>query len=257
MKAAATGNINELSLENLVLSRGGRTIINGFTASAVSGDVVALLGPNGVGKTTMLHAIAGILNIDAGDINCNGLRSDKDSLEWRRRLNYVLDDRGVIPLLTVEEQIFLQCLLVGVSHSESIERTRLVIELLELNKVRKYRADELSSGLCKRLGIGLGIVRDADIFLFDEPFNSLDIQAIEIFSQIIMTLKNRGRIILVASHSFPHLSSLCTQIWDLSSGSIWHESNAQISTKLLSQTSHSAVTNSGEEIYLPWILKSK
>ena len=64
-----------LSLQDVVLSRGGRTIIKDLSASADRGDVVAILGPNGAGKTTLLHFIAGVSKGDSGDITTKGVRS--------------------------------------------------------------------------------------------------------------------------------------------------------------------------------------
>jgi ABC-type multidrug transport system ATPase subunit len=244
-----------LNLENIMLSRGGRTVIKDLSAAADRGDVVALLGPNGAGKTTLLHFIAGVLKGDSGDIYYQGNRVDPASADWRRRLTYVLDDGGIIPLLTIEEQIYLQCVLVGVSHTESIERTKLVIDLLELARYRGYRGDELSAGLRKRLGIGIGIVRDAEVFLFDEPFSSLDVQAMAVFGRILMTLKNRGRIVIAASHSFPFLHNVCNQVWTLSAGMIANQSNKQDLHTLLDHPFQSGNT-SIEEIDIPWMLKS-
>jgi ABC-type multidrug transport system ATPase subunit len=245
-----------LSLQNIVLSRGGRTIIKDLSASADRGDVIALLGPNGAGKTTLLHFIAGVLKSDSGDIYYKGSKIDPDSADWRRRLTYVLDDGGIIPLLTIEEQIYLQSVLVGASHIESIERTRLVIDLLELARYRDYRGDELSSGLRKRLGIGIGIVSDADVFLFDEPYNSLDVQAMTVFGRILMTLRNRGRIVVVASHSFPFLDNLYNHVWTLSDGVVTNHSNEQELRDLLNHPLQSGGSSRYKEIDIPWIPQS-
>jgi len=245
-----------LSLQNIVLSRGSRTIVKGLSASADRGDVVAFLGPNGAGKTTLLHFIAGVLKSDSGDIYYQGSKIDPTSLDWRSRLTYVLDDGGIIPLLTIEEQIYLQSILVGVSHLESIERTRFVIDLLELSRYRDYRGDELSAGIRKRLGIGIGIVRDADVFLFDEPYSALDVQAMAVFGRILMTLKNRGRIVVVASHSFPFLSNLCNRVWALSAGVVMDHSNKRELRNLLSHPFQSGSLSGSEEIDIPWILES-
>ena len=245
-----------LNLHNIVLSRGSRTIIRDLSASADRGDVVALLGPNGAGKTTLLHFIAVVLRSDSGDIYYQGRKIDTNSPDWRRTLSYVLDDGGIIPLLTIEEQIYLQSVLTGISHIESIERTKLVIDLLELAKYRNYRGDELSSGLRKRLGIGLGIVRDADVFLFDEPYSSLDVQATAVFSHILLTLKKRGRIVVVASHSFPFLTDLYNHVWTLSDGVISDHSHERNFRDLLDHPFKSESSNEYKKIDIPWIDQS-
>ncbi len=245
-----------LSLKEVKLSRGGRTIIEDLCASADRGDVVALLGPNGAGKTTLLHFLAGVLKSDSGDIYYQGSKIDSASLDWRRRLAYVLDDGGIIPLLTVAEQLYLQSVLAGAGHKDSIERSRRVIDLLELSKYRDYRGDELSSGLRKRLGIGLGIVRDADVFLFDEPYNSLDSQAMAVFSRIVATLKSRRRIVLVASHSFPFPDNLYNHVWTLSGGVVMDHSNERQLRDLLNPQFQSGDSSRYNEFDIPWIQQS-
>lgn len=244
-----------LSLRNIVVSRGRRPVIEGLSASAEKGNVIALLGLNGAGKTTLLHFIAGILKSDSGDIFYKGRKVDTNSREWRRTVAYVLDDGGTIPLLTVEEQIYLHSILTGADHTESIERTKLVIDLLELSKYRDYRGGELSSGMRKRLGIALGIVRDADVFLFDEPYSSLDAQAAVVFGRILETLKNRGRIVLVASHSFPFQGNLYNHLWSLSAGVVKDYANEQEVRDRLDHPFPSGGHEYGE-IDIPWMLHS-
>jgi ABC-type multidrug transport system ATPase subunit len=245
-----------LSLRNIVVSRARRPVIKGVSASAEKGDVVAVLGPNGSGKTTLLHFIAGVLKSDEGDISYYGRKIDTTSRDWRRILTYVLDDGGVINLLTVEEQIYLQSVLAGVDHTESIERSRRVIDLLQLNKYREYRGDELSSGVRKRLGIAMGIVRDADVFVFDEPYSSLDVQATVVFGGILKTLKNRGRIVLVASPSFSLLHDLYNHIWSLADGVVLDCSNEQEVRNRLDRPFLPGSFGEGGEIEIPWIHQS-
>jgi ABC-type multidrug transport system ATPase subunit len=215
--------------------------------------VVALLGPNGAGKTTLLHFIAGVLKSDSGDIYYEGSKIDSTSRDWRHRLSYVLDDGGIIPLLTIKEQLYLQSVLVGVSHMQSVERSRFVIELLDLTRYRDYRGDELSSGIRKRLGIGLGIVRGADVFLFDEPYSSLDVQSIAVLGQIVLALKNKGRIVIVASHSFPYPDDLYNHVWSLSGGVLTDHSSGSEMRDILAGSTESGKPNKHKEIDIPWI----
>ena len=209
-----------LSLVNITLSRGNKTIINNSTVEGSTGEVIAVIGENGAGKTTLLHFIAGILKSDSGNIYFEGNKININSEWWKKKVSYVLDDGGTIPLLTVEEQINLQCLLLGISPKESKIRTDYMIELLGLRKYCEYRSDELSTGLNKRLGIGIGIVRNAKIYLFDEPFSFLDIETISIFLKIIKILKKRNRIVIIATHSLSALDAIYDQVWAISSNTI-------------------------------------
>jgi ABC-2 type transport system ATP-binding protein len=125
-----------------------------------------------------------------------------------------------------------------------------------LSRYRDYRGEELSSGLRKRLGIGIGIVRDADLFLLDEPYGSLDVQAMAVLGQILMTLKARGRIVLVASHSFPFLDNLYNHVWTLSGGVVVDHSNEKELRDLFNHPFHSGRSSRHGEIDIPWILRS-
>lgn len=241
-----------LSLRNVVISRGGRPVIRGASARAAGGEIVALLGPNGAGKTTLLHFIAGVLKSDSGDLYYGGRKVDPSCHDWRLRLAYVLDDGGIIPLLTVEEQLFLHCALIGVDRGQAAERTRRVIDLLDLNRYRGYRADELSSGLRKRLGIALGIIRTAEVFLFDEPFSALDAQSIAILGRILATLGDRGRIVILASHSLQFLEELCSRVWTLTEGTVADHPGRPEVSGLLTHPSRST-SPGGLEIDMPWI----
>ena len=245
-----------IETKDLTKNYGTFTAVDHLNLSIEEGDIFGFLGPNGAGKTTLLHVIAGALKGDSGEIFHDGRKIDTGSLQWRRTLAYVLDDGGVIPLLTVEEQIYLQSVLTGVERSESGERTRRVIDLLELYKYREYRGDELSAGVRKRLGIGLGIVRDADVFLFDEPYSSLDLQGAAVFDRILEALKSSGRIVLVASHSFPSPAGLYNRLWSLAAGVIVDRANEREVHDRLDKPAPSGGLSGHGEIDLPWIVQS-
>ena len=206
-----------LQLKNVSITRGGRKIIDRMSANASNGELVGLLGPNGSGKTTLLQSMAGRLKIASGKMLFRDSVVDTYSREWRHLLSFVPDDGGTIPLLTIEEQLLLQCQLSGINTSDAKARIEYIVGLLEVESYKRYRGDELSAGLRKRLGIGLGIVRDAEIYLFDEPFASLDVGAAATLSAILAGLQNAGKIVFVASHSFPYQKDEFSRIWRLSS----------------------------------------
>lgn len=180
--------------------------------------MIAVVGPNGSGKTTLLHFLSGLLEKDSGSIAFNGQEVNTSSREWKYKSAFVLEDGGTIPLLTVEEQLFLAGTLSGLDPEEAVRRREILIPFLGIEDHREHRGDELSSGLRKRLGLGIGIIRKADVFLFDEPFGSLDIDAAAVFIRILEMLKNKGRIVIFSTHTFPFNKSLCTRVWRLSQG---------------------------------------
>lgn len=204
-----------LTLQDVRIVRGSRAVINGLTAEAGSGEIVALLGANGTGKTTLLNYISGSLKADIGALAFNGITYDPLSMDWKRQVSFVPDDGGIIPLLTVEEQILLQCALEGLTASEARTRLESLLSIFGLGDVRNYRGNELSLGTQKRLGLVLGLVRNSELYIFDEPLNSLDTEGAGIFRGILQILRSRMRMVLVSSHNVSFIYPLCDRIWNL------------------------------------------
>jgi ABC-type multidrug transport system ATPase subunit len=102
---------------------------------------------------------------------------------------------------------------------------------MDLISHKDYRADELSSGLKKRLGIGLTLVREADVYLLDEPFNGLDAESVQTVQNAIAFISDRQKILLVASHVFYAVEPVCTKVIVLGGGGVrgvgWGIGNGQ------------------------------
>ena len=177
-----------------------------------------MLGANGAGKTTVLQFLSGVLEARSGVLLSAGDRIDPAADSWRRQLSYVPDDGGTIPLLTVAEQLHLQRAFHGVSGTEAEQRTDTVVGLLGLQAFRNLRGDALSVGTRKRLGVALAIIRDARVFLLDEPFAALDAQAVETARGVLKVLSSRRRTVILASHSPAFLQSLANRVWMVRDG---------------------------------------
>ena len=206
-----------LELNNLTLKRGRNPVLSGFSASAAAGEPVVLLGENGCGKTSLLSAIAGVLE-GGGSILLDGLAAEPQSDEWSSCLSYVPDDGGSLPLLTVSEQLHLQGYLSGLNEASAAARAEELMELFELESFSAYRGEELSAGLRKKLGIALGLVRSADIYLFDEPFSNLDLSAASVLVDIMKILRQRHRYMIVSTHTPSILKDVCGKIWIMRDG---------------------------------------
>ena len=197
-----------LKIENACFNRGAREIFKDVSAYAKHGEIILLTGENGSGKTTLLNCICGQLEIHSG------------SIEFKDELSYVPDDGGTIPLLTVDEQLHLHCQINSVPVKEINQRTEQVIDMLNLSGHKDFRASELSSGLRKKLGIGLCINKNAGLYLFDEPFNSLDTQSAALLARLIRLLKQNNKTLIIATHDPALIESDCDRIWDINNGSL-------------------------------------
>ncbi len=198
-----------LRIMGLNVARGGRKILAAVNATAESGEIITITGANGAGKTTLLLALAGGIPAESGELECG-----------EHGLTLVPDHGGVIPLLTVREQLVLASILAGESDGTAAERAEIIIDLIGMRGKESIKAGELSSGQKKRLGIGICLTRNADIYLFDEPGNGLDIQAGELLSAVLGTLRSRGKILLVATHPLLLIERIADRQWNIESGNL-------------------------------------
>jgi ABC-2 type transport system ATP-binding protein len=196
-------------IKDLSVKRDSHFILEKVSCEAIPGDLVAFSGSNGCGKTTLLNCIVGSIPESGGTVSLFGEPSNVSG----DKISFIPDDGGIIPLLTIDEQLTLQCLLSGLSGDETQSRVDRIVGILELGGHREKRGSELSLGLKKRLGIGLGIIREAELFLFDEPFSGLDYSSVRVFCGILEAIRIRGKISVISSHSFPVEESLFTRKW--------------------------------------------
>ncbi len=172
-----------LKVSHLTKSFGTRVILNRVSLELAKRDSAVLLGPNGVGKTTLLNMIAGISNPDEGEIIIDDevvFRSTTSGeIEVyvppaRRLVGLVPEDYALYPHLTVEENIALPLKARGWSRQAVKNRVDYLITLFELGNYRNYKPHALSSGLKQRVAIARAISYEPKILLLDEPFKSVD-----------------------------------------------------------------------------------
>jgi len=172
-----------LKVSSLTKSFGTRVILDRVSLELSRRDSALLLGPNGVGKTTLLNIIAGILNPDEGEIMIDdevvfrGMANGKVEVyvpPAERLVGLVPEDYALYPHLTVEENIALPLKARGWSRQVIKNRVDYLITLFELGNYRNYKPHALSSGLKQRVAIARAISYEPKILLLDEPFKSVD-----------------------------------------------------------------------------------
>jgi ABC-type multidrug transport system ATPase subunit len=252
---AGTHGDNALELFSVSVERAGREILHDLALRALPGDGVAVIGANGAGKTTLLRTIAGLERRRAGRIGFGGEVVDPESEGWCNRVSFCPDDGLVVAELTVREHLLLAALLFRASEVAADSRARAVEAMLGLADYASYRGAELSFGLARRLSIGVAIARDADLFLFDEPWIGLDAQGIGALRGILERLRRGKRTVLVAGQVGPHLVGVANRVWLLANGSARAAVGAEAQAMLVSPppSSHTPPVSDGEGA-LPWLV---
>src|SRR5215472_15627628 len=159
--------MGSLSLRHVAMSLGGLRIIDDLTLEVAEGEFLVLLGPSGCGKSTLLHGIAGLQPLSGGTIEID--RADMTRVDpAERNIGMVFQSYALYPTMSVERNLSFGLRMRGMRRGEIEERVLRVEGLLQ------RRPAALSGGQRQRVAIGRALVRDARVYLLDEPLSNLD-----------------------------------------------------------------------------------
>ena len=193
-----------IKFENISLSFGNRIILDGLNFTINQGEIIGLLGPNGVGKSTIFNLITGFLKQDIGNIIINKSLANSFPIYMRSKnfgIGYVPQYGGYFHELTTIENLIAISEIVIENKEFRESKIDYLISKFELNTVRNVKAKHLSGGQRKRLVIGIALLSDPKILLLDEPFAALDVMTIRKLQNLIVNLQSEFKItVLLCDH---------------------------------------------------------
>ena len=164
---------SSVSVRDLNLSFGPLTVLDALSLEIEDGEFLVLLGPSGCGKSTLLNCIAGLLDITDGQIFIKGR-----NVTWEepkdRGIGMVFQSYALYPQMSVEGNLSFGLRNTRMPREEIRKRVARAAEILQIEPLLKRKPAALSGGQRQRVAIGRALVRDADVFLFDEPLSNLD-----------------------------------------------------------------------------------
>lgn len=187
-----------LTVRGLTKAFGGRTVLDRLDLEVVAGEIVALVGPNGVGKSTALRCILGGEAPDEGEVLLGGHRLDTRVPRTRREVCAVLGDFGVLPELTVAEHLDI------LARGHGVEAPSVVVaaalEDARIDHVADQVPSTLSSGQAQRFALATAMVRPWTLLIADEPEQRLDDAGREWLGDWLAEQASADRAVLVACH---------------------------------------------------------
>ncbi|TPN32271.1 sn-glycerol-3-phosphate ABC transporter ATP-binding protein UgpC [Mesorhizobium sp. B2-3-3] len=162
-----------VSLKKLTKRYGNIEIVHGIDLDITDREFIALVGPSGCGKSTTLRMIAGLEEISAGSIEIGG-RVVNDLPPRSRNISMVFQSYALYPHMTVRENLGFSLKIAGAAKEDMDRRVAEASAILGLDTLLDRRPSQLSGGQRQRVAMGRAIVRDPDVFLFDEPLSNLD-----------------------------------------------------------------------------------
>lgn len=221
-KLTVTKGQGGLVISHLRKSYRNRVVIRDVSMEVQPGEVVALLGPNGSGKTTSFYAIAGLVNPEGGQVTIDG--KDVTFLPMYRRarlgIGYLPQEMSIFRGLTVEANI---AAILDISQKDARKRRERLEELLSefsIEHLRRAPALALSGGERRRVEIARCLAADPKYLLLDEPFAGVDPISVGDIRHLVSDLKNRGIGVLITDHNVRETLELVDRAYILHDGKV-------------------------------------
>lgn len=207
-----------IELKKLNMAYGSTVALKDFDLHIEDGEFVAILGPSGGGKSTILRIIAGLIIQDSGDVVINGeIMNDIHPSE--RNVAMVFQNQALYPHMTVYNNLALNLRMKGVSKDEIDRRVNEVAKIVGINTILSRKPREISGGQAQRVGLARAMIRDPVIYLMDEPLTGLDAKfRDEMREELIQFHRITRKSILYVTHDQIEAMSMADRIVVLNNG---------------------------------------
>ena len=198
------------------------TALNGLSLSVKKGELTAVIGPDGAGKTTLMRLIAGLMNPTSGSLTVLGMDSVKDAEEIQSRISYMPQKFGLYEDLTVQENLDLYADLHGVPQEKRPERFGKLLDMMGLAPFTGRFAGKLSGGMKQKLGLACTLVGDPKVLLLDEPGVGVDPISRRELWQMVHELAGDGMLILWST-SYLDEAEQCRDVLLMNEGKLLYQ----------------------------------
>ena len=218
-------NLNPIvEFKNISLSYGNRLILDNINFKINQGEIFGMLGPNGVGKSTIFNLLVGLINPNSGIIKIDNSEVNNYPVYLRTKkfkTSYCPQYGGYFGELTLLDNLRAISEIVIENKNLRKERIDFLISRFELDNLKEIRAKYLSGGQKRKLVLALALLSDPKVLLLDEPFAALDVLTIKMLQEIIVNLQQENRItVIICDHQARDLLACVDTAMILNNGKI-------------------------------------
>ena len=211
---------------NVSKNFGNLTALNNFSVNCNKGECIALIGPNGSGKTTFIKTILGMVVCDSGFITVNGFNI-KNDWQYRSNIGYMPQTGRYPENMTIGQVLEMMQDIRGKKNSNELDED--LINQFEIKSILHKRMRTLSGGTRQKISAALAFFFNPDLLILDEPTAGLDPLSSEILKEKIIEEKKKGKLILITSHILSELDDLVTQVIYMQDGCLcFHKTIEQL-----------------------------
>ena len=212
-----------LEVQNITIKYGSCEVLRDVSFDLNKGEIIAVLGANGAGKTTSFRMTCGMIEPDAGQVMLAG----QDVTDWpmfrRARdggMGYLAQESSVFRKLSVQNNLLGVMEMLGIDRRTRRKRCDELLEQFGITKLKRSKAYQLSGGERRRLEIARCLVSDPQIILLDEPFTGIDPVTIASIQEIVRDLRSRGISILITDHQVRETLQITDRSYVIRSGQV-------------------------------------
>lgn len=197
--------------EHVYKSFGKENVLEDVSITVPPGHIVGVVGNNGCGKTVLMKCICGFMRPESGTIRVGGKRVGKDC-DFPDSLGIIIETPGFIPDMSGYRNLSVLASLRGMIGKREVKK---VLEKVGLAANMHKAVTKYSLGMRQRLGIAQAIMEDPAVLILDEPFNGLDKSGAAEMRELLASLKQSGKAILLASHNAKDIQMLCDEVYEM------------------------------------------